>query len=128
MAIVGIGTEIVECVRIAKMIETHGEQFLQRVYTPREVEYCMNRPRSMQHFAARWAVKESFIKALRIQHHGIRWTEIELVMTVADGPLIQMSGMAQMWSDQSGIDRWLVSLGACRTHATAYVVATDADG
>ena len=41
MAILGTGTEIVECVRISKMIEAHGEQFLERVYTPNEIEYCL---------------------------------------------------------------------------------------
>jgi hypothetical protein len=38
MNVFGIGTEIIECVRIAKMIERHGELFLERVYTPEEVE------------------------------------------------------------------------------------------
>ena len=43
MAVIGIGTDIVECLRIAQMIERHGELFLTRVYTPREVEYCSAR-------------------------------------------------------------------------------------
>ena len=58
MAIIGTGTEIVECVRIAKMIEAHGEQFLERVYTPNEIEYCLRTVNSNQHFATRWAAKE----------------------------------------------------------------------
>jgi hypothetical protein len=33
MPILGIGTDIVEVVRIGQMIERHGEVFLQRVYT-----------------------------------------------------------------------------------------------
>ena len=43
MEIVGIGTDIVECLRIGRMIETHGELFLNRVYTEREVRYCQAR-------------------------------------------------------------------------------------
>jgi len=38
--IIGIGTEIVECLRIARMIERHGELFINRVYTAEEIRYC----------------------------------------------------------------------------------------
>ncbi len=128
MAIIGIGTEIVECVRIAKMIETHGEQFLQRVYTVREIDFCMNRANSMQHFATRWAAKEAVMKAMRCHQQGIRWPQIEIAASPAEGPTILLSGVALLWAEQYGIDHWLVSLGACRTHATAYVIAADGDG
>ena len=40
MDIVGIGSDIVECLRIGRMIEMHGELFLTRVYTDREIRYC----------------------------------------------------------------------------------------
>ena len=34
MNVLGVGTDITECLRIGKMIERHGELFVQRVYTP----------------------------------------------------------------------------------------------
>src|SRR5262245_57307194 len=43
MQIVGIGTDIVECPRIGRMIEQHGELFLRRVYTEWEIRYCQAR-------------------------------------------------------------------------------------
>ena len=43
MNVIGIGTDIVETLRIAQMIERHGELFLTRVYTRREIEYCSAR-------------------------------------------------------------------------------------
>jgi len=43
MEIVGIGTEIVECVRIGRMIEEHGELFLTRVFTTEEIRWCQQR-------------------------------------------------------------------------------------
>lgn len=128
MAIVGIGTEIVECVRIAKMIETHGEQFLARVYGADEIEYCMKKASSTQHFATRWAAKEAVMKAMRCRHQGIRWTEIEVVMESGEGPTIFVSGSAGLWAQHLGIEKLHVSLGACRTHATAYVMAVDQYG
>lgn len=125
MAIQGIGTEIVECVRIAKMIETHGEQFLERVYTPNEIEYCMRTPNAAQYFATRWAAKEATMKAMRCRHQGVRWTDIEIIVPSGEGPAVILSGAAALFAQQMGIERLHVSLGACRTHATAYVVATD---
>jgi len=65
MEIVGIGTDIVECLRIGRMIEAHGELFLARVYTEREVRYCQGRKRAVEHFAGRWAAKD-VAQALRI--------------------------------------------------------------
>ncbi len=125
MTILGTGTEIVECVRIAKMIETHGEQFLERVYTANEIEYCLRTANANQHFAKRWAAKEAAMKAMRCRDQGVRWTDIEIVINLGEGPAIMLGGAAAIWADQVGIEKLHVSLGACRTHATAYVLATD---
>ncbi len=125
MAILGIGTEIVECVRISKMIETHGEQFLERVYTPNEIEYCLRTANANQHFARRWAAKEAAMKAMKCRNQGVRWTDIEILMHPGEGPNLIVSGAAAIWADQLGIEKLHVSMGACRTHATAYVMATD---
>ena len=62
--IVGIGTDIVECLRIAQMIERHGDLFINRVYTPLEIGYCQSRKASTQHYAGRWAAKEAILKAI----------------------------------------------------------------
>lgn len=125
MTILGTGTEIVECVRISKMVETHGEQFLERVYTPAEVEYCLHTANATQHLAKRWAAKEAAMKAMHCRNQGVRWTDIEIVVNAGTGPAIILRGAAAIWADQVGIERLHVSLGACRTHATAYVLATD---
>ena len=65
MEILGIGTDIIECPRIGKMIEQHGELFLRRVYTEREIRYCQSRKHAIEHFAGRWAAKEAILKATR---------------------------------------------------------------
>ncbi|MGB7346752.1 MAG: holo-ACP synthase [Pirellulaceae bacterium] len=125
MAVIGIGTEIVECVRIAKMIETHGEQFLERVYTADEIEHCILKANSSRHFATRWAAKEAAMKALQCRHQGIRWTDIEIVTSLAESPRVVLAGSALLFAQQCGVEKLHLSLGACRTHATAYVIATD---
>lgn len=125
MAILGVGTEIVEIVRIAKMIETHGEQFLDRVYTPDEVEYCVHKANAPQHFATRWAAKEAVMKALRFRRQGVRWNEIELSVRGNEGPTIILYGTAAEFAKETEVEKIHVSVAACRTHATAYVIATD---
>ncbi len=125
MTILGSGTEIVECVRIGRMIETHGEQFLERVYSAGEIAFCISAANSIQHFAKRWAAKEATVKAMRCRNQGVRWTEIEIVPNLRDGPTIMLTGSAALWAEQVGIQKLHVSLGTCRTHATAYVLATD---
>ena len=57
--ILGLGTDIVEIVRVGEMIERHGEHFLQRVYTEEEIRYCQDRKNAAQHFAGRWGRERS---------------------------------------------------------------------
>ena len=79
MAIVGTGIDIVECLRIAQMIERHGELFITRVYTDIEIEYCTTRKAATQHYAGRWAAKEAVLKALGTGWtRGINWRDIEV--------------------------------------------------
>ena len=107
------------------MIEAHGEQFLERVYTPNEIEYCLRTANTNQHFATRWAAKEAAMKAMRCRNQGVRWSDIEIMVHIGEGPSIVLGGAAAICADQIGIEKLHVSLGACRTHATAYVIATD---
>jgi holo-[acyl-carrier protein] synthase len=61
--IVGIGIDIIEVERIAQAIERYGEQFLRRIYTDHEREYCERAHATrMVHYAARFAAKEAFSK------------------------------------------------------------------
>jgi len=123
MKVIGIGTEIIECVRIAKMIERYGELFLERVYTVDEVNYCSERSSATQHFAARWAAKEAVMKSLAGKSRGILWNEIAVVIDSGNVPGIRLSGRAADWAMRRGIDSFRLSLGRCRTHATAFVIA-----
>src|SRR5215831_3365785 len=93
MEIVGIGTDIVECPRIGRMIEQHGELFLRRVYTDREIRYCQARRRAVEHFAGRWAAKEAVFKCLGTGwKRGLDWTEIEVGNTHEGKPEVHLGG------------------------------------
>ena len=128
MAVIGIGTDIVECLRIAQMIERHGELFLTRVYTPGEVEYCSGRKAATQHYAGRWAAKEAVLKALGTGWaRGISWRDIEVRNDEGGRPSIALGGGAREASERLGITDVLISISHCRTHATAYSIAVGPD-
>jgi holo-[acyl-carrier protein] synthase len=124
MNIIGIGTDIVECLRIAQMIEQHAEQFLQRVYTPHEIEYCSSRKAATQHYAGRWAAKEAVLKAMGTGWaRGIRWQDIEIHNEPGGKPLIRLGGVARDICGQLGVSEMHISISHCRSHATAYALA-----
>src|SRR5438128_7709466 len=111
MDIVGIGTDIVECVRIARMIEQHGELFLTRVYTAREIRYCQARRRSTEHFAGRWAAKEAILKCLGTGwSKGVCWTDMEVHNDKQGSPRVRMAGTVQERAQRLGITGILISI------------------
>lgn len=125
--VIGIGTDIIECVRIAKMIEKHGELFLHRVYTHNEIAYCSCRKSANQHYAGRWAAKEAVLKALGTGwSRGIQWTDIEVVNEIGGRPYIELDGQAKVISQQQGIHKILISISHCRSYAIAYATAVGA--
>jgi holo-[acyl-carrier protein] synthase len=122
--IVGIGTDIIECLRIAQMIDRHGELFLRRVYTEREILYCSARKASTQHYAGRWAAKEAVLKALGTGwSRGMQWTDIEVRNEPGGSPRIALGGKAREICAELRIADLLISISHCRSHATAYAVA-----
>lgn len=124
MEIVGIGTDIVECVRIARMIEEHGELFLRRVYTEREIRHCQSRQRATEHFAAHWAAKEAILKCLGTGwHRGMNWTDMEVRYEPNGNPRIMLCGSAKDLAQTLRIRDIHLSLAHCRSYATAYALA-----
>jgi holo-[acyl-carrier protein] synthase len=62
--IYGIGIDVVEPHRIARLIERYGERFVQRVLTPGEMPAYLKTPRPVLFVANRFAAKEAFSKAM----------------------------------------------------------------
>ncbi|MDA0657723.1 MAG: holo-ACP synthase [Planctomycetota bacterium] len=127
MRVIGIGTDIIECLRIAQMIERHGDQFINRVYTDYEMEYCRARKASTQHYAGRWAAKEAVLKALGTGWiRGITWRDVEVRNHVGGKPTIALAGGARETCEKLGIVDMQISISHCRTHATAFAIAIGA--
>jgi holo-[acyl-carrier protein] synthase len=124
MNIIGIGTDIVECLRIGQMIERHGELFITRVYTDHEIQYCQSRKLAMQHFAGRWAAKEAVLKAIGTGWiKGVSWRDVEVRNEPGGKPSIVLRGGLKEMADNAGVGQVLISVSHCRSHATAYAIA-----
>lgn len=124
MEIIGIGTDITECLRIARMIERHGELFITRVYTPDEIRYCQSRKQATQHFTGRWSAKEAILKAIGTGwRRGISWLDMEIRNEASGQPIVAVRGGVKDVVEQLGISQILVSISHCRSHATATAIA-----
>ena len=124
MDIIGIGTEIVECLRVGRMIEQHGEQFLGRVYTEREIRFCQGRRRSTEHFAAHWAAKEAVLKALHTPwRRGMEWTDIEIQQELGFSPEVLFHGATAELTGSLRLGRVMLSMSHCRAYAMASAIA-----
>jgi holo-[acyl-carrier protein] synthase len=124
MNIIGIGTDITECLRIARMIERHGEMFINRVYTPVEIRYCQSRKHATQHFAGRWAAKEALLRSLGTGWvRGVNWRDFEIRNQPNGRTVVAVRGGAKELVEELGVRRLLISISHCRTHAMAYAMA-----
>ena len=127
--VVGIGTDIIECLRIAQMIDRHGELFIRRVYTEHEIEYCSTKKAATQHYAAHWAAKEAVLKALGLGwSQGIHWRDIEVRNVAGGPPTVALGGGARRACERREVGEVLLSIGHCRSHATAYALALGKKG
>src|SRR5215212_3606488 len=124
MEIIGIGTDIVECLRIGRLIEEHGELFLTRVFTGREIRYCQARKNATEHYAGRWAAKEAILKCLGTGwSKGISWTDMEVRNDFSGAPRAELRGAARDRADALGITDLWITISHCRAYATANAVA-----
>jgi len=119
--IFGVGLDIVDVERVAQQLSRHAG-LREQVYTADEISYCSGRPHAARHFAARFAAKEAFLKALGLGlGAGIGLNEIE-VATASGGPALRVHGSAATVLAQRGIRRTRLSLACPARVASAIVI------
>lgn len=124
MNILGIGTDIIECERIDRMVRRHGDHFLRRVYTEQEIRYCADRKNADQHYAGRWAAKEAVLKALGTGWiAGIAWTDVEVGHAEGGRPIILLHGGAAKIAEEQGVLEIRISITHCKSHAVAFALS-----
>jgi holo-[acyl-carrier protein] synthase len=126
MPILGHGIDLVETHRIQKLLDTHGQHFLDRVFTPAEQRYCARQPkRRIEHLAGRFAAKEAILKALGTGWSGgIAWTDMEILPESTGRPGLRLTGQCQAVAQKIGITQWHISISHIQTHATASAIAS----
>ena len=120
--IFGIGTDIIHVPRVEREL-ARTEGLKQSLFTPREIAYCESRGKSAQHFAARFAAKEAFLKAMGTGwRDGYRFNEIEILNDELGKPEALVYGEVKKYCDGQGITRIHVSLSHTQDLAKAVVI------
>lgn len=82
----GVGVDIIEVKRVESLIKKNT-RFITRVFTETEISYCSTKANQYQHFAARFAAKEAFFKALG---RKINWTDVGIKNLPSGKPVLDI--------------------------------------
>jgi holo-[acyl-carrier protein] synthase len=94
--ILGIGSDITDVRRIAKVIERHGDRFIDRVFTAAERQRAERRRNRVETYAKRFAAKEACAKALGTGlRAGVWWRDMGVVNLPSGRPTMQLTGGAK---------------------------------
>ena len=120
--IAGLGIDMIEVERVATKIGKEAG-FRELVFSRREIDYCETKTNKFEHYAARFAAKEAFYKAV-----GTGWmnetsfNEIEVINDDKGKPELVLLGKTSEKMASSGILNIFVSLSHLKTLATAVVI------
>ena len=124
--VLGLGTDLIETGRIEESIKRFGERFLERIFSPGEIAYCMRKKNAAESFAARFAAKEAGAKALGTGiSRGVTWKEFEVKREASGKPSLHLNGRAAELAGAMGVKRIQLSLTHSREFALAVVVVED---
>ncbi len=125
--IVGIGTDIVEIARIAKVLERRGDAFARRILTTAEYAQYLQKKDKDRFLAKRYAAKEAVVKALGTGfRQGVSWQHIEISNNSLGQPSFHLQKRAHELSQQKNIYEHHLSLSDEREYVVAFVVMTTA--
>jgi holo-[acyl-carrier protein] synthase len=127
--IVGLGVDLVEIARVRRLIESHGDRLMARLFTDGERAYAHYRADPSRHLAARIAAKEAAFKALAGNDlaRGIGWRELEVFARDDGGPLLRLHGRAERRAAELRVTRILVTISHSESAAVAVVVLENDD-
>jgi holo-[acyl-carrier protein] synthase len=122
----GNGVDIVEIDRIELLVNKYDRHFLDKIFTPGEIDYCSAVARPGIRFAGRWAAKEAFYKALpgSCQPHST-WKSVEILPDRSSGGRPVISVCSKALGDRlaaEGITSFHLSISHERSFCVASVV------
>jgi holo-[acyl-carrier protein] synthase len=120
--IIGVGIDMIEVSRIAEKV-SKPNGFKEKIFSPREIAFCESTAAKDEHFAARFAAKESFLKATG---HGLAISyelhEVEIINTSSGKPEILLHGKFKAMALEKGWNKIQVSLSHLENVACAIVI------
>src|ERR1700691_5101194 len=95
--IIGIGSDLIDIRRVAKVIERHGERFLDRIFTDAERAKAERRAKNekmvVATYAKRFAAKEACSKALGTGiRSGVWWRDMGVVKLPSGRATMELTG------------------------------------
>jgi holo-[acyl-carrier protein] synthase len=127
MRVLSHGVDLVDCLRLREAVDRHGRKFLERVFTPSELAYCLGKKRETEHLAGRFAAKEAVLKVLGTGWRGgIRWTDVEVLNEPSGQPRVTLHDECLRIAAELGIADVLVSISHIQTHAIASAIGVGA--
>ena len=119
----GVGIDLIECERIAKVFARQKDRFLKRVYTEGEQAYCLKMKNPIPHLAARFAAKEAVSKCFTTGiGEYLGWKSIEVIKGEREEPIIQLDEKGKALLKKLGGKEVLVSLAHTENYGTAYAI------
>ena len=123
MSILGHGIDLVECGRIAEVMQRHPDRFLGRVLTPAEQERMRQFTDHVPFVAGRWAAKEAILKMIGRGWRGqIAWCDMEILPDRLGQPVVTLSGETARIAGEMGITRVLLSITHTEHQAAASAI------
>jgi holo-[acyl-carrier protein] synthase len=97
--IIGIGSDLIDITRIEKVIERHGDRFIDRIFTEAERAKAERRSKMPKliwaTYAKRFAAKEACSKALGTGiRRGVWWRDMGVVNMPGGRPTMKLTGGA----------------------------------
>jgi holo-[acyl-carrier protein] synthase len=122
LLIFGIGTDLIEVQRVKeKLRRTRGLKA--RIFTEKEITYCSAKRDPSQNYAARFAAKEAFLKAMGTGWaDGYEFSDIEIINNAKGRPELAIHGKVRRFCRTHGITGMQVSLSHVKDYAKAVVV------
>jgi holo-[acyl-carrier protein] synthase len=117
---IAVGVDLVHVPRIAAAVARSGATFLDRSFTPAELELCGGDPARL---AGRWAAKEAALKALGCGIGELPMLDVETLAEPTGAPLLHLAGRAAAAASEAGWTQCSVSISHDGDYATAVVVA-----
>ena len=121
--IYGIGVDIVNIDRMERVIARWGDRFIQRVFTPAEMDFCINRPSTISAFSMRFAAKEAFSKAIGTgMKKGVKWQDIEVFHYPGGRPGLRLHGRSSERCRKENITGFHLSMSDDGEYGVAMVI------